>query len=1286
MTIRASEQFEAARRWRIWVDTGGTFTDCIAVDPDGRERRVKTLSSGVLRAVVEDWVGARALRLRQSWEAPDDFVRGFHLRTLGDDGGVSIRITSFDAAASVIEVEGDASERAFAPGVAVEAVSGEEAPVLAARLVTGTAAGAALPPVDLRLATTRGTNALLERRGAVVALFITRGFADLPLIGDQTRPDLFALDIQRPAPLHAHVVEVSERLDAAGKVLRRLDTDAMREEIDRLLGAGVRDASVTLMHADIEPRHERALRDHLLECGFERVAISSDLSPFVRIVPRLQTATAEAYLGPVVSKHLDCVRAAARAEKTDSRLHVMTSAGGLVGVDSCRASQTLLSGPAGGVAGAAAAGSRSGFERVISFDMGGTSTDVARWGGAFRYVYEHRVGDAHVMAPALAIETVAAGGGSICMWDERQRRLRVGPESAGAAPGPACYGAGGPLTITDVNLLLGRIDAKRMPIPIDVDAATEAAESLRAIVERETGEALTIEALLEGLIDIADEIMAEAIRRISVREGHDPAECALVAFGGAGGLHACGVADRLGIESVVLPKDAGLLSAAGVGAARLERFAERQALRPLDELEGEIAGVVRELEQEATEQVCEEGAAPGEVSITRRIVGMRYKGQESSLSIEFESGHELRKAFEHEHESIFGHTLEDRGVEVESIRVVASVKPDDAADSGGELKPRDASPDGRVRACFGGDWSKIPIFDRAQLAPGDRFDGPAIVFDAHSAAVVGAGWKAQEDGAGAVVLKRTSQDGDESARASARPEAVRLELFTNRLRAIAAEMGEMLRRTALSTNVKERMDFSCALLDADGRLVVNAPHIPVHLGAMGVCVRRVREALEIRPGDCIVTNHPAFGGSHLPDVTVLMGVFDDDALLGYVAARAHHAEIGGVTPGSMPPMAKRLAEEGVVINPMRLIDGGTSRFDELRKLLTSATHPSRSPEENIADVGAAVAACRRGAESLRAMARAHGVDALHDSMGKLARQAESQLRDALRRLGDGVHEAEERMDDGSPVRVRIEIADGAATIDFAGSSPVHPGNLNATEAIVRSAVIYALRLLVREDLPLNEGLMNAASVRIPTGMLNPDFDEDPEKAPAVAGGNVETSQRIVDVLLKALKLAAGSQGTMNNVLFGNERYGHYETICGGAGAGPDFNGASAVQTHMTNTRITDAELLERRYPVRVERFAIRSGSGGAGRHGGGDGAVREIVFLEPVTLSVLTQRRTERPYGMEGAEAGSAGRQRIVRASGEEVELASIDGCEMQAGDRLIIETPGGGGWGHDVRRRENAE
>lgn len=834
------------------------------------------------------------------------------------------------------------------------------------------------------------------------------------------------------------------------------------------------------------------------------------------------------------------------------------------------------------------------------------------------------------------------------------------------------------MSLTDANLLLGRLDPGRFGIPLVPERARERLEELRRGLIAETGEEIGAEELLEGFLDIANERMADAIRRISLQRGYDPADYALVAFGGAGAQHACGVAVRLGIETILVPTDAGLLSALGLGHAAIERFAERQVLARLGEVGKRVSGWFRELAEEAREALEEEGVKREKMMVRRRLVDLRFVGQDMPLTVEWEEGTELEEVFVARYREVFGHQPEGREVEMVSLRAVVSSREEEEgmADSSPDSSAGESGDEGTVRIWLRDRWTEVAAFDRSALRCGMQLAGPALIFEAHSASFVEPGWEVEVDDRATLVLRRVSAAA--KGRLGRRPEAVRLELFTNGLRNIAGEMGSMLQRTALSTNVKERLDFSCALLDANGQLVVNAPHIPVHLGALGLCVRQVSRALPMERGDTVVTNHPGFGGSHLPDITLITPVFADGGRrIGYVASRAHHAEVGGLRPGSMPPGAGCLEEEGVVIAPTFLARAGQVDWEGMRRILRQAKYPSRSVEDNLADLNAALAANYRGAMALQMLARAHGEEEVLRYMQGLERQAERGVRAALARMGDGLYAAREELDDGAILQVRIEVKGETAEIDFAGTGPVHSGNLNATPAIVRSAVIYVLRLLVDAPLPLNEGFMGPVEVRIPAGsMLNPDFDLPAAEAPAVVGGNVETSQRLVDTLLKALGVVACSQGTMNNVLFGRADFGYYETVCGGCGAGPGFRGADAVHSHMTNTRITDPEIVEHRYPVRVEQFAVRRGSGGEGKCRGGDGVVRELVFLEEMELSVLSQHRREGPYGLAGGAPGKPGRQVVVRSSGERLELGAVDGCRVEPGDRLVLETPGGGGYG----------
>jgi 5-oxoprolinase (ATP-hydrolysing) len=1242
----------------------------VAISPGGEVRRTKVLSTSALRGTAVGRRGACGLAVDLALAVPAEALTGLAFRFLGAPHPPR-RVVGHDAARSETELDGPLPESVAFP-TDFELFSDEEAPLFAARLLTGTPPGAALPPARLRLGTTLATNALLEGRGVPTALFVTRGLGDVLEIGTQQRPELFALEVVKPNPLHCAVIEVPERLDAGGRVLVPLDARPIEAEARSLVQRGIRSAAVALMHAYLNPLHEIELAHHLRAWGFEHVSCSAELAPRIKLLERAETAVVDATLGPVLRRYLDRLRGALDSE----RLSIMSSAGGLLDAADFRPKDGLLSGPAAGVVGAARAGRSAGFERLLAFDMGGTSTDVARFDGDYEYAREHRVGGAHLAAPALAIETVAAGGGSICWLDDAP--LRVGPASAGARPGPACYGAGGPLTLTDVNLLAGRLDPTRFQIPVHIEPARARLEELRDLLEQRTGERPPAEALLEGLLSIANEIMADAMRCVSVRRGYDPREHVLVAFGGAGGQHACAVAERLGAMRVLVPPDASLLSAWGLGHAVVERFGERQVLEPLEHVAPRLGRMFDDLTRE-TLAAAPVGDEP--LGVRRRQLHLRFAGQAATVEVDWRPGQDARAAFAERHAALFGHRPTERPVELESIGVVVSGSAPPAADVPPPAPVREAMPRARRPARFGGRWIEIPVYERGALSPGTALSGPALVVEERSATVVEPGWSCAVDGGGALLLERGAAPRDRGD-VPEQPEAVRLELFTRRFAAIVQEMGERLERTAVSTNVKERLDFSCALLDAEGELVANAPHIPVHLGALGICVRRVRDALQLGPGDVVVTNHPAFGGSHLPDVTVITPVHrrpDGGALLGFTASRAHHAEIGGARPGSMPPAATRLVQEGVVIPPTWLVRAGRPAWETIETLLTAGPFPSRSVEDNLADLRAAVAANHGGACTLRALADAHGARTVGRYMRRLKQRAGQRMREALVGIEDGVYEAEERLDDGTPLAVRLRLRRGRARFDFTRSGGVHPGNLNATPAIVRSAVLYVLRLLLDEPLPLNEGLLEPVTIDLSPGLLDPPFPDDPGQAPAVVGGNVETSQRLVDTLLRALGLAACSQGTMNNLIFGNERYGYYETLGGGCGAGPGFAGASAVHSHMTNTRITDAEVLERRYPVRVEHFAVRRGSGGRGRSPGGDGIVRELQFLEPASLSILSQHRREAPYGMAGGGPGACGRQWVRRASGETLPLGPIDGCEVEAGDRLTVETPGGGGWGPSV-------
>lgn len=1204
--------------WHIATDTGGTFTDCHALDPQGRETRCKVLSTGCLRAAVALCQGLR-VRLSGLPALPPDFLTGFEVRPL--TGSDSRLVTGFDLTTNEITLS---SPAAWPAGSLLELSTGEEAPVLGARILTGTPPGRPFPPLRLRIATTRATNALLERKGGRVALFITQGFGDLLQIGDQRRSDLFALRHEPRAVFHEITCEVPGRMDVSGTELEPLDEAAVRTAAGQCLARGIRTAAVSLLHGHAYPRHEQRVAEILRETGFTHLTLSHQTAAFAKLLPRTQSTVADAYLHAPVQSFLNGIRQAS------PDMQVMTSAGGLSSAEAIRPKDMLLSGPAGGAIGAANAARRLGHSRIITFDMGGTSTDVARIDTRPGYRFSQEVAGMRLLAPCIDLETVAAGGGSICRLTHHG--LAVGPESAGSTPGPACYGKGGPLTITDVNLLLGRFDPSLAPIPLDVEAARRRLQELHA----QTDGSLTEDELLQALLRLAVEHMTDAIRRISIGEGYDPSDHALLAFGGAGPQHACAVAEALGMNTVLIPEHAGILSAVGLQEAVPETILEKEVRLPLEQ--ALKAACSSPEAQEGPDEPLPSNpflleASHSEHASVTRIAELRLKGQDTPLQVEFADPQELPRLYEESYLRLFGYAPPaGRAVELVSLRTLLR------------------SPGAEV------------CVQRLQSHHAPATTATQLIQDAFSTLVVAPGWSVEHVPGTGRVLRF---EGTRSA-----PPVVGRDLLRHRFHSIVSDMGALLCRTAISTNIRERLDFSCALLDPQGRLLSSAPHIPVHLGALGVCVREVARVVQMQPGDTFITNHPAYGGSHLPDVTLITPVFHEGALLGYIANRAHHAEIGGITPGSMPANATRLIEEGVVIAPRHIIRAGVSCFDEISRLLTTAAHPTRNLADNLADLHAQLAANLHGVERLRSLADA----TLPQQMDEILAHSAAVMRRQIERLPE-LCEASERLDDGSVIAVAMRKAGGRLVLDFSGSSGVHPRNLNATGAIVRSAVLYVMRLMLQEDLPLNEGLMEPLDIVLPVSLLSPAFTGDPSVDPAVVGGNVEVSQRLVDTLLKALGLQACSQGTMNNFLFGGSGFGYYETIAGGSGAGPGFAGAHALHTHMTNTAITDPEILEQRHPVRLRQFAIRRGSGGAGKWRGGDGVVREFEFTAPLTVSLLTQHRIEAPYGLEGGQPGQRGRQRLLRKGVQTV----LEGCvslEVRPGDRILLETPGGGGFG----------
>lgn len=1148
----------------------------------------------------------------------------------------------------------------------LKVLSSDRAPLVGIRRLLGLADDAPIPPCEIRLGTTLATNALLERKGVRSALAITRGFADLLRIGDQTRPELFSLYIQRPEPLPETVLELDARLAPDGETpLLSPQPSALGAALSELVERGIQSLGVVVMHDHATGSLERSVAEAAERAGLRFVSMSHELSREAGLLARAETTSLDAYITPLLRAYL----AELLRELPGSTLRLMQSSGGLTDAPRFRAPNAILSGPAGGVVAAARIAEQAGLRRVIGFDMGGTSTDVSRFGGEFELGYERLIAGVRVRAPSLAVHTVAAGGGSICRFDGA--KLTVGPDSAGASPGPLCYGHpdAQQLTVTDLNLLLGRIVESRFPFPLAKERARAALEALTAEV-RAKGHDFTPEGLAEGFRAIADLHMAEAIREISVARGYDVRDYALVVFGGAGGQHACGVARRLGIETIVFHPLAGVLSAYGIGLSDLTYHGEREVrgcrVRPATPTD--LEPLFAELEAEGRREI---GASSADLAVrVVRRVDLRYLGTETVLTLPYTSFEELARAFDAEQRREFGHDRPEHPIELLAVRLEVARHRALAVELGARAASSTAAPLEHTRLFFGDTWlEQVPVFERSALVPGSSLQGPALIADATGTIVVEPGFKLVADPNGLLILRARSLAATRlDTLDTSRPDPVTLEIMSHAFMAIAEQMGQVLRRTALSTNIRERLDFSCAVFDRDGGLVANAPHIPVHLGAMSESVRAVlRQHPNLEAGDVYVTNDPAAGGSHLPDITVVAPVHDADGVLRFfVASRGHHADIGGITPGSMPAFSESIEEEGVVLSGFRLVRAGQLDREGLLEQLASARFPARRPQENLADLQAQVASVHVGGELLKRLCAEHGVTLVERYMQFVQDDAARRVLEAIQKLGLGEHTFSDALDDGTPIAVRLGVEPERLTIDFSGTGAALPGNLNAPRAVTLAAVLYFLRALVGHPIPLNGGCLRHVELHVPEGSVL-----HPPPGKAVAGGNVETSQRVVDVLLAAAGALAGSQGTMNNLTFGDETFGYYETICGGAGAGPDFDGASAVHTHMTNTRITDPEILERRFPVRLVEFSVRRGSGGAGQRRGGDGVIREFEFLRALDVSLLAERRTREPFGLAGGAPGASGRAFL---NGE--PLPGKFALKVQAGDRLRIETPGGGGYG----------
>ena len=1214
-------------RWEFWIDRGGTFTDVVARRPDGRLAVRKLLSEDPGR--YEDAVLAG--------------IRGL----LGVPDGQPI------------------------PAGLIGSV---------------------------RLGTTVATNALLERRGEPTVLVITRGFRDALRIGYQNRPRIFARQIVLPELLYDRVIEVAERVSADGQVIEPLDEEAAARDLRAAYAEGLRAVAVVGLHGYRYPAHEARVGEIARDIGFTQVSESHATSPLMKLVSRGDTTVVDAYLSPILARYVNRVT----AELDGTPVLFMQSNGGLADAHRFRGKDSILSGPAGGIVGMARTAAAAGYRRVIGFDMGGTSTDVSHYAGEFERQYETEVAGVRMRAPMLSIHTVAAGGGSILAFDGR--RYRVGPDSAGADPGPACYRRGGPLTVTDANVMLGRVQPGSFPRvfgpggdqPLDAGLVATRFDALARRIEQATGDQRDAAEVAAGFLDIAVANMANAIKKISVQRGYDITRYVLATFGGAGGQHACAVADALGMTEVLIHPLAGVLSAYGMGLASVTAMREIAVeaelsdglLARLDQLAGELEAAARD------ELAGEDGGGPGgggpggggpaEPVHSIRRAHLRYQGTDTSLPVPVGGLSSMMEAFEAAYRQRFSFLTRDKPVIVEAVSVeVTQGHNDPLAPITGET--REPPPAAQVRMFTGGDWAEVELLPRRALRPGRVVHGPALITEDFATTVLEPGWQAAVTARGDLLLTRPGGRPVRSGPGTA-ADPVMLEIFNNLFMSVAEQMGVRLQGTAHSVNIKERLDFSCAIFDAAGQLIANAPHMPVHLGSMGESIAMVlrRNRGKMKPGDVFMLNDPYHGGTHLPDITVVTPVFaeagpvfaeagpgDGREILFFVASRGHHAEIGGITPGSMPAFSTRVDEEGVLIDNWRLAGGGELREAATMELLTSAEFPSRNPGANLADLRAQIAANEKGVAELGQLVREFGLDVVTAYMGHVQDNAEEAVRRVLARLHDG--ECAYELDNGAVIKVAVRVDRRARTaeIDFTGTSAQLPGNFNAPSSVAMAAVLYVLRTLVDDEIPLNAGCLKPVRVIIPPGSLLA-----PAYPAAVAAGNVETSQAVTGALYAALGVMAEGSGTMNNVTFGNGEYQYYETVASGSGAGDGFGGASVVQTHMTNSRLTDPEILEWRFPVRLESFEIRRGSGGAGRWPGGDGARRRLRFLAPMTVSTLSSHRRVPPYGMAGGAPGQLGDQWVERADGSVTGLAGCDRAELGPGDVFVLQTPGGGGYG----------
>ncbi len=1199
--------------WQFWVDRGGTFTDIVARHPDGELSTFKLLSEN-----PEQYVDAAVHGIRQILNLTPEHPFPFD---------------QLDC---------------------------------------------------VKMGTTVATNALLERKGVPTLLLITAGFKDLLRIGYQNRPELFELEIILPELLYSEAREVPERLNADGSVLTPLNLERSRLALQQGYEKGFRSVAIALMHAYLNPQHEITLAEIAKEIGYTQVSTSHETSRLIKLVSRGDTTVVDAYLSPILRQYIEQVANALDfSTDTSGKLYFMQSNGGLTDAAYFQGRNSILSGPAGGVVGMVKTGQSAGFDHQIGFDMGGTSTDVCHFAGELERSFDTEVAGVRMRAPMMNIHTVAAGGGSILSF--RDGRYQVGPDSAGANPGPACYRRGGPLTVTDCNVLLGRIHADHFPEvfgpnadqPLDEDIVRQKfSEMAKEIATSTNATPLTPEQTAEGFLRIAVENMANAIKKISVQRGYDVTRYTLNCFGGAGGQHACRVADALGMERVFLHPFAGVLSAYGIGMADIRVLQEAQFQHPLSEAANAL-NLLNELEATATAEIVSQGIDNSNIQ-TIRQAHLKYPGSHQTVAVDYSNADQMVRDFEHAHKTQFGFSADERQpvFDMLSVEAIGQTHPheDRANTTGIATQTSSTNAKANVVMVAAGNACEVPMYQRDNIAAGKTIDGPAIISESTATTVIEPGWQGCVDAVGNLVLSRPEPLARETAIGTS-ADPIMLEVFNNLFMSIAEQMGSTLANTAYSVNIKERLDFSCALFDSKGNLVANAPHVPVHLGSMSESVRTVARLNQgqMQAGDSYMLNAPYRGGTHLPDVTVITPVFDRKGteIIFYVGSRGHHADIGGRTPGSAPPDSTHIEEEGVVIDNFKLVERGSLRREATRALLASGRYPCRNIDENMADIEAQIAANTTGIEAVHKMIDQFGLDVVQAYMDHVQHNAEASVRNVIDNLKDGSYSY--KMDSGAQINasVTVDKVNRQATIDFTGTSPQQAGNYNAPLAVCHAVVLYVFRTLVGNNIPLNEGCLKPLKIIAPEqSMINPVYPA------AVISGNTEVSQSIAECLFAALDVMAGSQGTMNNFVWGNEDFQNYETIAGGTGAGPGFSGKSAVHAHMTNTRMTDPEVLETRFPVMIETFAIRNDSAGLGQWNGGEGIHRRIKFLQPVTVTTLASHRITRPAGRHGAQDGAVGESAIINTHGEKTPLRGDDECELAAGDSFDMLTPGGGGWG----------